>query len=273
MCTLLKFLQLAALLAALAWSGATAADDTDDSNMIVGGSKVHIEDVPYQAALFHRDRLTCGGTVIGPRWILTSYHCVQDLEPTSYSIVVGTDNPLEGVKIPVKEIFVPAELFEGALYDVALLQLPDTLIFDEQVQCLKLLHTTDALVPGKPATISGFGTSHENGFDFPLKAATIELLPASLCVQAYPDLMEPQMICAGFREGKVDSCQGDSGGPLVVDGKLAGIVFFGRGCGRPHNPGVYMAVPFFYDWIMSIPRSQIEEDDRKVCGEFTHNYP
>ncbi|XP_035905361.1 trypsin 3A1-like [Anopheles stephensi] len=276
----LKSLQLTALLAALLVPFAATDDPPanvtdsadDDSNMIVGGAKVNIEEVPYQVALFRGDSLNCGGTIIGPRWILSSYHCVQDLDPANHAVVVGTDKPWQGARIPVKNIVVPSELFDGALYDVAMLQLAQSLHYDETVQCLRLLRSPDALVPGKPATISGFGATRENNLDSPLKAATVSLLAVDKCAKAYPDLMQEQMICAGFEKGGVDSCQGDSGGPLVVDGKLAGIVFFGRGCARPNSPGVYMSVPFFYDWIMNVARSQKLRDDRKICGEFTENY-
>lgn len=47
-----------------------------------------------------------------------------------------------------------------------------------------------------------------------------------------------RMICAGGQVNK-DSCSGDSGGPLAVDGKLAGIISFGDGCGNRDTPGVY----------------------------------
>jgi secreted trypsin-like serine protease len=61
------------------------------------------------------------------------------------------------------------------------------------------------------------------------------------------------MMCAGYREGRIDSCQGDSGGPLVwrsPDGPaLVGIVSFGDGCARELKYGVYTRVSAFRDWI------------------------
>lgn len=60
------------------------------------------------------------------------------------------------------------------------------------------------------------------------------------------------MICAGnMAEGLIDSCQGDSGGPFVCNGKLHGVVSFGRKCGLPFFPGVYANVSHFREWIIT----------------------
>lgn len=60
------------------------------------------------------------------------------------------------------------------------------------------------------------------------------------------------MICAGLEKGGKDSCSGDSGGPFVVDGVLAGLVSWGRGCAEAGYPGVYTNVVLFRDWAQGI---------------------
>uniref|UniRef100_A0A182QEL0 Peptidase S1 domain-containing protein n=1 Tax=Anopheles farauti TaxID=69004 RepID=A0A182QEL0_9DIPT len=207
-------------LAAVGFPSARANNSTDEDeygNMVVGGFKVDTEAVPYQVALFRGDSLICGGTIIGPRWVLTSYHCVNSMNSSQFFVVVGTDKPREGRKIPVVDIFLHPDVEHNQLYDMALLKLAKPLQFDKKVNCVQLLQSPEAIVEGKPAYISGFGSTSEFAHDSPLKAATVDLLPWEVCAKTYPFLMQHFMICAGFKGGKVDSCQGDSGGPLVMD--------------------------------------------------------
>uniref|UniRef100_A0A8C2Z6M9 Vitamin K-dependent protein C n=1 Tax=Cyclopterus lumpus TaxID=8103 RepID=A0A8C2Z6M9_CYCLU len=90
-----------------------------------------------------------------------------------------------------------------------------------------------------------------------LNAVDVRLVSEEACVRTYGHLVTPRMLCAGYRSGDKDACQGDSGGPLVCQepsGRwfLAGVVSWGRGCGRPDYYGVYTRVTRLTDWIQQV---------------------
>ena len=53
-----------------------------------------------------------------------------------------------------------------------------------------------------------------------------------------------------FQSG-IDACRADSGGPLQCNGKLCGVVSYGKKCAMDGYPGVYAKVQNYADWIRS----------------------
>ena len=82
--------------------------------------------------------------------------------------------------------------------------------------------------------------------------------PHHNCTKKYSKLKVPMKIidkqlCAGGQRNK-DSCAGDSGGPLmlVVNGTrwfAAGVVSYGRRCGKEGWPAIYTNIMSYNDWI------------------------
>ena len=97
-----------------------------------------------------------------------------------------------------------------------------------------------------------------------LRQTSLPFLSHDLCRVYYQDELLDDMVCAGYPQGfGPDACQGDSGGGLFqYDNNhtnttteaprpfLVGIVSWGVGCGLPNYPGVYIHVPYYYEWIM-----------------------
>jgi secreted trypsin-like serine protease len=83
-----------------------------------------------------------------------------------------------------------------------------------------------------------------------------EGLSAAGLAQSYAGVtVDPAtQLCAGT--GGSDACQGDSGGPLVLRTAAGpvqvGVVSWGLGCGDPANPGVYMRVSAYSDWMEGV---------------------
>ncbi|XP_052864357.1 trypsin-7-like [Anopheles cruzii] len=252
-------------------------DTSQDRNLIVGGFRALIDDFPYQAGVYYAGTLKCGGTLIGPQWILTAGHCVPpDKTPLFTKVIVGTAEPERAQPLDVVKVYrPPLPPGSGKAIDVALLKLPKPLFFTANVQCIDMMTSAEPAVleAGKPGTISGYGYHREAEYfdnDRALRAATVTLMSDEECRRDYANASE-LTFCAGFPGGLVDSCQGDSGGPIVVEHVLAGVTSWGLGCARPNKPGIYIKVTAFRDWLDEVVESQPTARERQLCPRSTQD--
>ncbi|XP_058061607.1 trypsin alpha-3-like [Anopheles bellator] len=71
------------------------------------------------------------------------------------------------------------------------------------------------------------------------------------------------MICAGALAATANSvCLGNMGGGLYCNGQLTGVLAFGLGCGVANQPGVYIDVRQYTQWI----QSQFTRTDNPPAG-------
>ncbi|NWZ60752.1 KLK14 protein, partial [Haliaeetus albicilla] len=134
--------------------------------------------------------------------------------------------------------------------DLLLLKLDRPVALNRAVQPLALPRA--CAPPGTTCLVSGWGTITTPQVTIPrhLICAYVDIVPPSICRQAYPQRITPNMLCAGVRNQRIDSCQGDSGGPLSCNGTLQGIVSWGlQTCALPGRPGVYTRVCNYVGWI------------------------
>uniref|UniRef100_A0A4W3HHA8 Peptidase S1 domain-containing protein n=1 Tax=Callorhinchus milii TaxID=7868 RepID=A0A4W3HHA8_CALMI len=138
-------------------------------------------------------------------------------------------------------------------YDIALMKLKFPIQFSDTIRPVCLPRYNQEFPAGKKCWISGWGHSSSD--------ASLQVFPListrwcnSSCM--YNGSLTPRMMCAGYKDGKVDACQGDSGGPLVCEDvyawHLMGVVSWGLGCAKANYPGVYTKVTEFLDWIYNV---------------------
>jgi len=229
-------------------------------NRIVGGTEATPGEFPYQLSFqqysfgwkFH----FCGASIYDESTAICAGHCVygDDYDnPTGVRVVAGehdlftnegNEQERDLVQIVLHEDYSPS----GTINDISLLKLASPFEFNEYVNAIP--------IPASGETFEGYGTvtgwgTLSSGGSSPdvLQKVDVPLVSDEECRQAYgyTSILD-SMLCAG-EEGK-DSCQGDSGGPLACDGKLCGVVSWGRGCAAAGYPGVYTEVAYFVDWVV-----------------------
>lgn len=228
------------------------------SGKIVGGFQIDIAEVPYQVSLQRSGYHFCGGSIIGTQWVLTAAHCVDgNQNPSAYSVRIGSSSHSGGgISIKVRSVISHPD-YDGDSYnyDFALLELAESIKYSRLIQQVDLPEAGAEVPDGSMCTVSGWGDTKEwlESSDL-LRAVNVPSYNQEACRKALIKVapVTDQMICAGYAAGGKDSCQGDSGGPLVADGKLIGVVSWGKGCALPNLPGVYARVSTVRSWISDV---------------------
>ncbi len=244
---------------------------------VVGGSPVAITEMPWivylEATVSKSNAWSCGGTIVGARYILTAAHCVVDngiaIPANTLTGVAGRGDlsiddgtPFTVARIAVNPQYARQSGKEGGPYDSALIETTT----DLPGPALALATTADApyYAAGATARIAGWGLTSNGGTTTDvLMQATLPIVSDQECADSDQVTLSEatKMVCAGLPAGGIDTCQGDSGGPLTVvagaetpdpaDDRilLAGIVSWGYECGAANRPGLYTRVATLTGWI------------------------
>uniref|UniRef100_A0A8C4YLT2 Peptidase S1 domain-containing protein n=1 Tax=Gopherus evgoodei TaxID=1825980 RepID=A0A8C4YLT2_9SAUR len=236
---------------------------------IIGGQSCGRHQQTYQVALMDSpNTVRCGGVLIDPSWVLTAAHCDtkraqswsgRRCGPISIRLGEYSLKASEGTEQCIKSTQSfphPNYNLTSHDYDIMLLKLQNTANLNNYVKTIGLPDRCPE--PNTECLVSGWGTTQTpKGTGYPniLQCGKVYIQSNADCDKSYPGALTKNMLCAGVKEGGVDSCQGDSGGPLVCNGKLQGIVSWGsQVCATKGKPGVYTKVCRFTDWIQDTIR-------------------
>jgi trypsin len=178
---------------------------------IVGGFEISIEKAPYQISLQEGGSHTCGGSIIGEKFVLTAGHCVSGIRATSLKVRVGsTKSDSGGELIEVKKIIQHPKYDSHTIdYDFALLELQHRIKLNEKKRIVQLIGKDEVVEDGTVCRISGWGTTQNpSESNINLKMAKIFIFAREKCERAHgQESITPQMICAGDQIlGAKNSC-------------------------------------------------------------------
>ncbi|XP_029905589.1 proproteinase E-like [Myripristis murdjan] len=237
-----------------------------NTNRVVNGEDARPHSWPWQISLqvkhgsrFHH---TCGGTLIGPRWVLTAGHCIWPGDV--YRVVFGehdmsqqegTEQIRDVLRIVVHPNWDIDHVGDGN--DLALLKLDKSPIMNDNVGLACLPEAGEIPAHGAPCYISGWGNLYTHGpMPDKLQQALLPVVEYSVCSRSdwWGINVKRTMICAGG--DTVSGCNGDSGGPLNCmgqDGKwyVQGVTSFvsSRTCNEVKKPTVFTRTSAFIKWI------------------------
>ncbi|XP_036149068.1 serine protease nudel [Monomorium pharaonis] len=233
---------------------------------VVGGRASQPTAWPFLVAIYKNGNFHCGGVILSEIHILTAGHCMNRYKGYYFEIQAGilrqlSFSPSTQLR-KVKYVIIHPDYIERHMQnDISVIMLDKPLLFNRWVRpvCLPELETAghewkEGPSPESVCVAIGWGSIIEHGPEPDhLREVEVPILPSC----KYLIDQNNSTICAGYPAGGHDACQGDSGGPLMCRNPnlksqwyAAGLISHGDGCGRPDEPGVYMKISYYLDWIL-----------------------
>jgi len=115
---------------------------------------------PYIVAIAHNGTFKCGGVIIEESYVLTAYHCVEELPFEDYYLEAGTFDisAMNGVSAsPDRNLHDIESMWGLPSDDLALLKLESPLNFTDSVGKITLANSYDPVDNGQSYIVAGWG--------------------------------------------------------------------------------------------------------------------
>lgn len=245
----------------LATTTATVANSVDSLTKVINGHNSTRGQFPHQVLIFldqmiGNRNLSCGGSLISDRWVLTAAHCAAGFE--TFEVHLGalyTRNFTEEGRVirQTNRSFVHPRYTDYLIYlnDIALIDLIEPVQFSETIQPARLpkrIHYHN-----REAIISGFGVVIQTDADIPpiMQWAPLQTISNYECHRRFPAniILRRTILCA-YGQERQSGCIGDSGGPLNIENNIViGISSFVLGSCDQGLPTIFVRVSIYLNWI------------------------
>lgn len=260
---LFSFVATLVVASLLATTSATTQNTFDFSTKVVNGHNSTRGQFPHQVIVFldvnvGNRSLSCGGSLISDRWVLTAAHCAANI--STFEVHLGalySRNLTEDGRIvrhTNRSIIHPRYIDYLILNDIALIDLIEPVKFTETIRPAKLpgrqhFHNIEAI-------ISGFGVVNQTDVDIPpiMQWAPLRTISNYECVRRVPvDFVLRRSILCAYGLERQSGCFGDSGGPLNIENNtVIGISSFVAGSCNDGLPTMFTRVSVYLNWIENV---------------------
>lgn len=250
---------------------------------LVGGKQTEIKCYPFMVSIQLYYGLTCGGTILTSKWVLTAAHCTwvkdeDESHPARHLLVMaGCTNWIPRNEVRTRQTSRvlsihthPEFKITHAFNDISLLKLQIPFTLSENIRPVTLaskrwFRNNREVVFSRLCTALGWGREELKGPIFPnLREVMLQPIPNQICqIMIFLDRkcyrISDTHMCTFVLGGKKDFCKADSGGPLICDDVQVGIISLNFGCGKEETPSVWTKVDMYENWIQEIMINNVSE--------------
>lgn len=133
--------------------------------------------------------------------------------PNRIRIRIGSNKHSSGGTLLSVQRIVQHEQHDSRIrsdYDFSLIELNEKIEFNEKSKAIALIGKDQAVEDDTICLVTGYGDTHESNYNEELRGVKVPIVNQQECSNAYPDMITPRMLCAGFPQGGKDSCQGNN---------------------------------------------------------------
>ncbi|XP_066468804.1 serine protease 53-like [Tiliqua scincoides] len=236
-------------------------------------SEAEVGEFPWIVSLKLSIRHICAGSILNPRWILTTANCanlIKNSEALALAQAGLADVSEEMHSIPIRQALThPHWLASNVLHNVGLLQLEKPLDMGPLIAPTCLLNKANMIGDFKDCWLPGW-TVLEGGLTILLRYP-LDTLSISNC-NPFREQHSSAIFCMKAQRGQKGACKGDVGSPLICRDPQSGawlqlgvLSSFDEACSRPY---VFNSLPHYLPWLENTTRTAGHHDNLTLPWEW-----